>query len=876
MATLISPGTSISVIDQSMNVGAGPGTVPLIIIATGENKPDPSGTSVAMGTTKANANRLYSITSQRDLVQTFGDPHFYEISGTPINGYPLNEYGLLAAYSFLSVSNMARVVRADIDTTQLEATSVEPSSPAEAGTYWFDQTPAPTGTNFGLFKRVPNAGPLDTWVSVKPNHVFNFAAGTTNTPTGGANGDLAVVFQSANGNISYWVKTGPAGGTTGVWQQLGTTGAPGITISGVWPDLSGGATYQYWVKTTSPAQGANIVLRRMDATYGQFIQVEAPIQLDDANADTYYGTVPTGSSGQTYIKPESTGTGAASPNSLTFKFCTSTEAPYVWTVKGDIVGSESVPRSGPVNGQLWYNSLIGVDNSGRSTVDILVADGQGSWQNINLPGFPADLADVTRPTLYTQSQDPFDNIPPVTLKDGDIWVDTDAQEYPVIRRRVGNMWVRVDLTDQTTPNGIIFADARPSPLYMYGRYNEFVSASNATPGAKINHNGGDGAPPLDPGAPDADYYPRGFLLWNTRYSTNNVKEWVSPYTADGYIADEDAARGVTRGRWVTKSGNDARGKPYMGIDAQRIVVVQALQKTILTVEELRAEDIYFNLIACPGYTETIDEMLILNTARKETAFVVGDTPFTLSHTGTSLQAWSTNTAGGLTNGDDGLVSQSKYFGVWYPSGLATNTDGTDVVVPASHMILRTIAYSDQVSYPWFAPAGLQRGIVGNATSVGYVNEVGQFIPVRLNEGQRDILYQNNVNPIRIMPQGSIVVYGQKTRQAYQSATDRINVVRLENYLRYQLDILVQPFLFEPNDNTTRKSAKTAVDRFLSELVTLRALYDFITVVDTSNNTPARIDRHELWIDVAIAPAQTIEWIYIPIRIVNTGASLTTA
>jgi phage tail sheath protein FI len=192
------------------------------------------------------------------------------------------------------------------------------------------------------------------------------------------------------------------------------------------------------------------------------------------------------------------------------------------------------------------------------------------------------------------------------------------------------------------------------------------------------------------------------------------------------------------------------------------------------------------------------------------------------------------------------------------------------------MILRTIAYSDQVSYPWFAPAGLQRGIVGNATSVGYVNEVGQFTPVRLNEGQRDILYQNNVNPIRIMPQGSIVVYGQKTRQAYQSATDRINVVRLENYLRHQLDILVQPFLFEPNDNTTRKSAKTAVDRFLSELVTLRALYDFITVVDTSNNTPARIDRHELWIDVAIAPAQAIEWIYIPIRIVNTGASLTTA
>ena len=105
MATLISPGTSITVNDQSMNIGAGPGTVPMIFIVTGENKPDPSGTSVAPGTLKANANKIYSITSQRDLVQTFGDPYFYEVSGTSINGYPLNEYGLLAAYSYLGVSN---------------------------------------------------------------------------------------------------------------------------------------------------------------------------------------------------------------------------------------------------------------------------------------------------------------------------------------------------------------------------------------------------------------------------------------------------------------------------------------------------------------------------------------------------------------------------------------------------------------------------------------------------------------------------------------------------------------------------------------------------------------------------------------------------
>ena len=267
---------------------------------------------------------------------------------------------------------------------------------------------------------------------------------------------------------------------------------------------------------------------------------------------------------------------------------------------------------------------------------------------------------------------------------------------------------------------------------------------------------------------------------------------------------------------------------------QQIVIVRAIQSTIVANEEIRAEDLYFNLIAAPGFVEAIDEMLVLNEDRKNTAFVVGDTPFTLNATGTSLQNWATNASLAYGNGAGGLTSASKFFAAWYPSGLSTNVDGTDVVVPPSHMALRTIAYNDQVAYPWFAPAGLQRGVVNNAAAVGYVNASGQFIPVKLNEGQRDILYINGINPIRTMPTGGIVVFGQKTRQPYSSATDRINVVRLENYLRYQLNLLAQPFLFEPNDTTTRKAVKDAFDRFLSELITLRGLYDFLVVCDLSN------------------------------------------
>ena len=99
--------------------------------------------------------------------------------------------------------------------------------------------------------------------------------------------------------------------------------------------------------------------------------------------------------------------------------------------------------------------------------------------------------------------------------------------------------------------------------------------------------------------------------------------------------------------------------------------------------------------------------------------------------------------------------------------------------------------------------------------------------------------------------------------------DRVNVARLVVYIRERLDDIVKPFLFEPNDEVTRANAKTVVDRLLGELVAQRGLFDFITVCDTTNNTPARIDRNELHIDIAIQPVKAVEFIYIPIRIQNT-------
>src|SRR6056300_1316427 len=151
---LSSPGVEVKVIDESFYTPAEPGTVPMIFVTSAENKQNGSGTGVAPGTLKANAGVPYLITSQRDLVETFGDPVFkVDNNNNPIHAGETNEYGLQAAYSLLGVSNRAYVVRADTDLGQLEASSSAPTADPANGTWWFDTA----NTSYGIFEWNGNA-----------------------------------------------------------------------------------------------------------------------------------------------------------------------------------------------------------------------------------------------------------------------------------------------------------------------------------------------------------------------------------------------------------------------------------------------------------------------------------------------------------------------------------------------------------------------------------------------------------------------------------------------------------------------------------------------------------------------------------------------
>ena len=216
---LTSPGVQVTVVDESQYLAGAPASVPFFLFATAENKADPTSTATAAATTAANAGKLYTITSQRDLVTLYGNPFFYTSSaGTPIQGYELNEYGLLAAYSALGITNQVYALRADIDLASLVGSTGRPTGAPTNGAYWLDATDSTWGINEwnattqAFTAKTPIVITLATQVS----------SGVPLTSVG-AIGDYAVVAiptynaPSAANTQTYFYKT-----SSNTWVELGS------------------------------------------------------------------------------------------------------------------------------------------------------------------------------------------------------------------------------------------------------------------------------------------------------------------------------------------------------------------------------------------------------------------------------------------------------------------------------------------------------------------------------------------------------------------------------------------------------------------------------------------------------------------------------
>lgn len=301
--------------------------------------------------------------------------------------------------------------------------------------------------------------------------------------------------------------------------------------------------------------------------------------------------------------------------------------------------------------------------------------------------------------------------------------------------------------------------------------------------------------------------------------------------------------------------------------AKRVAIATALAAEINSNTEVRSEMYEYNLIVAPGFPEVVDDLVALSVDVNEEAFVIADTP--VNKTPEQTAVWSMTSE---------RVS-SNDVAYYFPWGLASNLDGRNVVCAPSGIALRTYAYSDNQSYVWFAPAGARRGVVTGIQTVGFVSgtlgTATTFVESNLSQGQRDNLYEfgKNVNPIVFFPGQGLLIWGQKTSAPGASALDRVNVVRLVMYLKRALRKGAFPFVFEPNDKITRDNLKSAADGLLNDVLAKRGLYDFVTLCDESNNTPQRIENNELYLDVAIKPVKAAEFIYIPMRVLSTGASM---
>jgi phage tail sheath protein FI len=562
-----------------------------------------------------------------------------------------------------------------------------------------------------------------------------------------------------------------------------------------------------------------------------------------------------------YVRPDSLTAGAL----VLSNWVTSPE--FTYTV------SSTTPDQNPADGRLWYYSSV-------SDVDIMIQE-NGAWlgyQNVtnDTRGFDLSLTNASGPIIAASAPTTQNNVAESPLQLGDLWIDTsDLENYPLLYRweQVNGLeqWVQVDTTDQISSNGILFADAR------WGDSGAIDPVADAIPTIESlltsNH--------LDLDAPDPALYPQGMLLFNTRRSGYNVKAFTTNYFTSGNYPDAGAYNPAAPTNnanlpkysytWVTASGNKTNGSMYSGRQAQRALIIQAMKSGIDTNLQAREEQNQFNLIAAPGYPELLTNLVALSNERANTLFCIGDTPMRLNDNGTDLATYATNNGGLGLPTEDGLTVGSAYAAVFYPSCQTNDLSGNTVVAPSSHMMVRTILRSDAVSYPWLAPAGTRRGVFDNASAIGYINAAtGEFVQIAVSQGLRDVLYQNNINPITFIPGIGITNFGNKTRQGLTTALDRINVARLVAFLRGRLEEIGKLYLFEPNDQITRNEITNTVNSLMIDLIAKRAIYDYLVVCDLSNNTPSRIDANELWVDVAIEPVKAVEFIYIPLRIKNTG------
>jgi hypothetical protein len=210
-----------------------------------------------------------------------------------------------------------------------------------------------------------------------------------------------------------------------------------------------------------------------------------------------------------------------------------------------------------------------------------------------------------------------------------------------------------------------------------------------------------------------------------------------------------------------------------------------------------------------------------------------------------------------------LTYDTSYAAAYWPWLQTLDPDsGRQVWVPASTMIPGVYAFNDSVAFPWIAPAGTTRGVLST------VIRAERY----LTQGNKDLLYENNVNSIATFPNTGVTVFGQKTLQKKSSALDRINVRRLLIELKGYISQVAESLVFEQNTVATRNNFLAQVNPYLASVQQQQGLTAFRVVMDESNNTPTTIDNNQLIGQIYLQPTRTAEFIILDFNVLPTGAT----
>ena len=270
-----------------------------------------------------------------------------------------------------------------------------------------------------------------------------------------------------------------------------------------------------------------------------------------------------------------------------------------------------------------------------------------------------------------------------------------------------------------------------------------------------------------------------------------------------------------------------------------------------------------NLLAIPGVRDSFvtDEALAAAKANGLIMYVMDLVKYDSSGNRLYDDSAARPDPGRISEQFENRAVDNNYGATFFPDvNIQDSVNNFVVKVPSSVAAVGALAYNDKVAFPWFAPAGFNRGALSFVTNV----------ETRLSQDDRDTLYDARINPIAVFPTGGFVVFGQKTLQQAKSALDRINVRRLLLEIKRVVGTVAQDLLFEPNNAQTRARFISGVTPQLALIQSQQGLDSYKVVCDGSNNTDADVEANKLNGRIIIVPTRTVEFISIDFIVTNSG------